>query len=113
MRTCNNSKRSCRAGLGLVELAGDGGTVTEITMGRIGVGMRFVALLIDGVILFIVRWILLIPFGVKVTVPPNATLQDVINAASGAAARAALIGGLVTLAYFVTEIVMAASPGKQ
>jgi len=74
--------------------------------------MRFVALLIDGVILFIVRFILLIPFGVRITLSPNMTTEEVLKAANGVVARGMLIGGLVGLAYFVTEIVMAASPGK-
>jgi uncharacterized RDD family membrane protein YckC len=84
----------------------------EITMGRIGVGMRFVALLIDAVIIFIIRFILLIPFGVRVTFAPNMTAEEILKTAHGAVTRAMLIGGLVGLAYFVTEIVKAASPGK-
>jgi uncharacterized RDD family membrane protein YckC len=82
-------------------------------MGRIGFGMRFVAALIDGIILLVARWILLKPFGY--TLPTNinsSNMQQVLEQAIAAAQRMALVGGILGIAYTLMEVFLATTPGK-
>lgn len=79
---------------------------------RKGFGIRLGAILIDGVILFVLRWILLIPFAPKINVTSATSLEEIVNQAVKYAARAALIMGVIGIAYSLMEVFQAATPGK-
>jgi len=80
-------------------------------MNRAGFGIRLGALLIDGVILFILYKIVGVIVAPHID-PTGKTFQEVYAAALAAARRVALFYSFIQLAYMSTEVFKAASPGK-
>ena len=80
-------------------------------MNRAGFGIRLGALLIDGVILFILYKIVGAVVAPHID-PTNKTFQEVWEAAIAAARRTMIFYSFVQLAYMSTEVFKAASPGK-
>jgi uncharacterized RDD family membrane protein YckC len=80
-------------------------------MNRAGFGIRLGALLIDGIILFILYKIVGVVVAPHID-PTNKTFQEVWEAAIAAARRTMIFYSFVQLAYMSTEVFQAASPGK-
>jgi uncharacterized RDD family membrane protein YckC len=80
-------------------------------MQRAGFGIRLGALLIDGVILFVINWIVSAIVRPKID-PTNMDFQQIMAAAVAGARRVALFTTVIYIAYTLTEVFKAASPGK-
>lgn len=78
-------------------------------MQREGFGIRFLAVLIDVVILIVVMVIASLIFGGSIVASFRGGSGD---AAKGSAVVAAIVMALIPLAYSLMEIFMAATPGK-
>jgi uncharacterized RDD family membrane protein YckC len=81
-------------------------------MTRIGFGFRFVAALIDGIALAIIYGVCYTIFKPHITVTAETTFEDVVRQAVNAARWIILINTAVVVAYSLTEVFKAASPGK-
>jgi uncharacterized RDD family membrane protein YckC len=82
-------------------------------MQRAGFGIRLGALIIDAVILFVIYWIVGLVFRPSMDITPDTTAEQMMAAAMAAMRRAMLISFIVYLAYSLTEVFMAGTPGKQ
>ena len=82
-------------------------------MQRAGFGIRLGALIIDAVILTVIYWVVGLVFRPSVHITPDSTADQVVAATMAAMRRAMLISFVVYLAYSLTEVFKAATPGKQ
>lgn len=82
-------------------------------MQRAGFGVRLGALIIDAIILFVIYWIVGLVFKPSIDVTADTSAEQIMAAAMAAMRRAMLISFIVYLAYSLTEVFKAGTPGKQ
>lgn len=82
-------------------------------MQRAGFGIRLGALIIDAVILMVIYWIVGLVFRPAVHFSEGMDADQMMAAAMASVRRAMLISFIVYLAYSLTEVFKAATPGKQ
>jgi uncharacterized RDD family membrane protein YckC len=82
-------------------------------MQRAGFGIRLGALIIDAIILTVVYWVVGLVFRPSVNITADTSADQIVAATMAAVRRAMLISFIVYLAYSLTEVFKAGTPGKQ